>query len=662
MDDTESDVQEVTVVPALPPSDITLVSPDKEQVACPLCPAKFRSQQGAENHLRQKHDIGNVYICNMCDEVCPSNNALTQHRIDAHGVVDSETEEENKPKKKKRGRKPGLKRTKVAPIQPKKSTSRVIKKGNKKLSFVIKTTGAKTAVKTKPKAATRSIQKCSECSKEYTSKRSLLRHVQTVHEAKSHQCDVCGKCFTSKETLYHHRRGIHSENKPYQCDECGAGFNFNHSLRLHRLKHSGARPHECKECHKTYLTANHLKMHMQGVHKEKKSHACHICGKAFSYTTSLKVHILTHGDIRPYKCNVCGQGFVNSHSLKYHRESKHSSDTWFDCDVCGKKYKTEFLMKTHRRRHTADGQRYMCDICGRQFMYKSMLEIHAAVHSDEKSFQCTQCGKSFKTYATLYSHQYVHKVDSPFKCPECGKAFKTKERCKAHQRRHSGLKPFECELCRRCFPDKGGLSKHMKTVHCDIKKFVCDICGKACSRADNLRVHMKIHNKHSEGTLTVSTAKKSRNMSAEMEAVKNSFPQGREVLNVPSQASTPGADSMLTNMSSPNISPPPSMAPLPRSYQDRMEVTVPPFIPNAENITLPSAINLHAIPLTSHDSDMNTLQSNPVTINPGNANAAMIPCSLPQIPSVSSYMYQMWPYLHPSTTNQPASDANNHYY
>lgn len=670
--DNDSETDSVTILPELPPETQSLQNKvEKEEITCPLCPSVFRSKGKAENHLRVEHDIGNVYICDVCQDICQSNNALQLHLAEQHGVL----QEDVQPKRGRKNRPRTVKKIKIHVLPIKKPTK--VKKSNSKKQ--------KTKSKSKPKSFCKSSKtstakikekgevpsgeekdvckkatkkeldalSCFECDKCFSCKRALIRHNRTVHALVKHQfqCDACGKCFTSKETLYHHKRGIHGENKPYKCDQCDASFNFNHSLRLHRLKHSGQRPHKCTQCDKSYLTSNHLKMHMEGVHQSKKNHMCRFCPKSFSYRTSLQVHELTHGDTRPYKCSTCGHGFINSHSLKYHFESKHALSTWFFCDICGKKYKTEFLMKTHRRRHTADGSRYMCDICGRQFMYKSTLEIHAAVHSEEKTFVCSICGKSFKTYATLYSHQYVHKTDSPYKCSDCGKPFKTKERCKAHQRRHSGLKPFECDLCGRCFPDKGGLSKHKKTVHCDVKKFVCPYCGKSCSRADNLRVHMKIHGK--------GTGKADPAIDKQIADAMNIQKTQEQRHFEPSQHNPlPVTENlqMSTQMSTttPSMSPPTMMG--------RPAIGIEhssPYVLNPDNNSL-NGINM-SIPLTSHTATAEI--SSPIP--PTNMQPVLAPSTTTPVPSmagISPYpgMY-MWPYTHSSTQSQHPHDGNTYY-
>jgi len=339
--------------------------------------------------------------------------------------------------------------------------------------------------------------KCKECGKIYQSKRALRRHFSVTHGVEEHICEICGHSFKAKESLYHHKRGVHDNLKSYKCpiEGCDASFNFSHSLRLHRLKHSGARPHMCNVCGKTYLTAYHLKVHMQATHSDSKNFACKICDKRFSYTTSLKMHEATHNKVERVKCESCEKTFLTQQALKYHVMSKHTEPGHFPCDECGKVCKNKHQLQSHKKRHTVGSARFMCDMCGKRFVYKSALDMHKAIHKDEKSFTCKICDKSFKTYPTLYSHQYVHRVDSPFSCSTCNKSFKTKERLKAHERRHSGLKPHKCMMCDHCFPDKGGLSKHLRTVHCKVKKFVCDICGKSTARADNLRVHMKVHMK-----------------------------------------------------------------------------------------------------------------------------------------------------------------------
>lgn len=163
------------------------------------------------------------------------------------------------------------------------------------------------------------------------------------------------------------------------------------------------------------------------------------------------------------------------------------------CDRC---YRTAALLRAHRRRHTSDVSRHVCEVCGRTFMYQSNLQVHSAVHTTDRAFSCSTCGKSYKTASTLNTHMVVHRSDTTATshvCTECGKAFKTKQRLRAHEFRHSGMKPHVCRSCGGSFPDRGGLAKHLRTVHASRALYSCPSCGKTANRLDNLRVHMRTH-------------------------------------------------------------------------------------------------------------------------------------------------------------------------
>ena len=66
----------------------------------------------------------------------------------------------------------------------------------------------------------------------------------------------------------------------YRCEVCGKTFNFHHSLKLHSYKHTGRRPYPCDQCSKAYLTASHLKDHVEAVHSGERKFKCEICDKS----------------------------------------------------------------------------------------------------------------------------------------------------------------------------------------------------------------------------------------------------------------------------------------------------------------------------------------------------------------------------------------------
>jgi len=181
---------------------------------------------------------------------------------------------------------------------------------------------------------------CSVCGEQCPTQRALQRHVLSCHDGATKprvSCDECEKTFTSASTLYHHKRAIHGSGKPYKCTQCGAQFNFSHSLKLHVLKHAGRRPHQCQTCFKSYLTASHLKYHVDAIHSTAKHFVCNICHKSFPYKTSYKLHRRLHTGDRPFTCSTCGKSFITRGALreheKIHASGNSESHRQYQCEV-----------------------------------------------------------------------------------------------------------------------------------------------------------------------------------------------------------------------------------------------------------------------------------------------------------------------------------------
>ena len=104
---------------------------------------------------------------------------------------------------------------------------------------------------------------CRKCSKEFTSKNGLSRHMQLhtgqfkffcevcrkgynnntaykshmdKHDGVKYQCNMCSKSFCRKELLLDHK-SIHTGVFRFQCDFCGKGFNTKAALKKHNASH-----------------------------------------------------------------------------------------------------------------------------------------------------------------------------------------------------------------------------------------------------------------------------------------------------------------------------------------------------------------------------------------------------------------------------------------
>lgn len=81
---------------------------------------------------------------------------------------------------------------------------------------------------------------------------------------------------------------------PYVCSQCNRAFKLPSSLTSHMKKHNEDRKHVCKECGNSFKRAEHLRIHINGVHLKQKPYPCHYCRKSFSQSGDRNIHMRQH--------------------------------------------------------------------------------------------------------------------------------------------------------------------------------------------------------------------------------------------------------------------------------------------------------------------------------------------------------------------------------
>lgn len=115
-------------------------------------------------------------------------------------------------------------------------------------------------------------------------------------EEKSSQlflCRVCDQAMTTEGELKSHYRTQHHIATVCQC---GRYFKSDHAYRYHyKVKHKAGR----------------------------SLHKCDVCGLTSEYFHSMKRHMTTHTDWKPFRCNICNKCFYRKDSLQNHWRTRH---------------------------------------------------------------------------------------------------------------------------------------------------------------------------------------------------------------------------------------------------------------------------------------------------------------------------------------------------
>nr|XP_040020425.1 zinc finger protein 431 [Gasterosteus aculeatus aculeatus]XP_040020426.1 zinc finger protein 431 [Gasterosteus aculeatus aculeatus]XP_040020427.1 zinc finger protein 431 [Gasterosteus aculeatus aculeatus]XP_040020428.1 zinc finger protein 431 [Gasterosteus aculeatus aculeatus] len=174
---------------------------------------------------------------------------------------------------------------------------------------------------------------CEVCGRVYRSHRSLVRHRRTTCQ-RHFKCTDCTKTFTSKNTLLKHSFS-HLGLLPYTCVRCRCHYRLARLYRKHKCEPE--RIH-CVACLREFLSQEDFQRHKKDTgcwgNQEPKGNEirCLECGERFETPEELKKHAGAHQ--RVLKCAECGKGFRSALLLMSHMGG-HAGNSPCLCQSCG---------------------------------------------------------------------------------------------------------------------------------------------------------------------------------------------------------------------------------------------------------------------------------------------------------------------------------------
>ena len=218
--------------------------------------------------------------------------------------------------------------------------------------------------------------KCDTCGKIFSHGITLKRHVHSVHEGhENYNCDsYCNQISDAQAKIISKK----SEKKIIKCDKCSKIFTRKEAIKKHiQSVHEGERNFKCELCGKLFSAAQNLKRHQHLVHEGRRDFICDTCGKALAEKNDLKKHIAAVHD-KIYKCETCDpfRLFSSANALKTHIYTVHEGHRDFTCDTCGKSFSQPQRLKRHFRSVHLGEKNFPCHICGRAFADPYKVKIH----------------------------------------------------------------------------------------------------------------------------------------------------------------------------------------------------------------------------------------------------------------------------------------------
>lgn len=258
-----------------------------------------------------------------------------------------------------------------------------------------------------------------------------------------------------------------------QCFECKRIFKDNNSLKAHLRSHTNLRPYICKLCNTSFKRSSHLRRH-ERMHSQQKPFECILCQTKFEDNGGLKAHLKTHSEDRPFQCDICQRGYKDERDFIRHSMLHSQTEKLFKCGVCDK----SFMRKYHLTRHTLIHQgkiarKHKCPHCVESFSRTKALQKHLPTHNGEPGIL----------------EDYIVPITS-HTCEVCGYTFADVNNLIRHIRVHTGEKPFSCDICGKAFSQKGQLNIH-KLTHGGTRQYQCEMCPKLFLTNSGLHKHRR---------------------------------------------------------------------------------------------------------------------------------------------------------------------------
>ncbi|KAK3595055.1 hypothetical protein CHS0354_002341 [Potamilus streckersoni] len=177
----------------------------------------------------------------------------------------------------------------------------------------------------------------------YVIKRHMMRH----NTSGATTCDICGKMYKDQYILKMHIKMVHLPAEVlFECTTCSKKFTRKAHLKRHLRIHDPEKPFKCPHCDYRGCEKSDISKHLL-IHEEPK-HLCEVCGKTFRHIKNKELHVKRHNGQRDYKCGVCDFYGYTFTDIRKHIERKHTDMKSLFCEKCGVAFKSEAQLRDHR--------------------------------------------------------------------------------------------------------------------------------------------------------------------------------------------------------------------------------------------------------------------------------------------------------------------------
>ncbi|XP_065226136.1 zinc finger protein 678-like [Planococcus citri] len=142
----------------------------------------------------------------------------------------------------------------------------------------------------------------------------------------------------------------------FVCKVCNRNYSTRHSLKRHLNSHEGLKPFKCAECDRSFARKHDMKQHIIVVHindlrfldtRYYCAHCKYRCQSKESLVYHIKRNHVSNLCLDEFSCSTCGKTFKRRYDRKVHEQRVHVEKKCFCCMNCGNRYKHDSGLIKH---------------------------------------------------------------------------------------------------------------------------------------------------------------------------------------------------------------------------------------------------------------------------------------------------------------------------
>ena len=175
------------------------------------------------------------------------------------------------------------------------------------------------------------IYKCTICEEQFDSQELYTEHYSRQHSSNESSTALSLKSFWQDQSI----KNVFDQPQPkliYCCSVCSRQFSSKGSLLRHSVLHSGVKKFVCKLCGKRFFRSDHLKSHLP-THSRQKQYQCPVCQKYFSRSVNFENHMKMHENMSEVQNDQQNTAYFNA---PVESDEAYNLTAFSEEDLCAK--------------------------------------------------------------------------------------------------------------------------------------------------------------------------------------------------------------------------------------------------------------------------------------------------------------------------------------